>query len=276
MLKIRISSATVAADDLIDSQRDIHILFHTANSWGLQMNDKKCSVLHLGGSSSNRDITTDFQFFMGNLAIRKSVSEADLGVTIDGSMKFHQHIASTARKAGGLVTNLLRSTLNRESFFMITLYVSHVGPIIDYCSCLWNLGYVGDLRRLESIQRRWTRSIACLEHMDYASRLKTLDLYSIKGRLIRADVLKYWKIFHGKCSIRPDQIFAPCVSVGTRGHPFKIGVTRAVRECRRRSFGMRCVALWNSLPEVVVVESSVTMFKSMLHEVLTEELFDFD
>merc|ERR1719452_348176 len=78
---------------------------------------------------------------------------------------------------------------------MVSLFVSHIRPIIDYGSCLWNVGYLRDVRRLESLQRRWTREIEGLGGLSYVSRLKEVGLYSVCGRLLRLDVVKIWKSF---------------------------------------------------------------------------------
>ena len=56
--------------------------------------------------------------------------------------------------------------------------------------------------------------------MDYMNfpiedRLKFLDLYSVRGRYLRADIIKCWKIFHGFSPIAPDQLFVLAPDVGT-------------------------------------------------------------
>ena len=76
---------------------------------------------------------------------------------IDSGLKFHSHINDVIDKAGAMVNNLLRSTVCRSVDFMLTLYVSHVRPIIEYGSCVWNVGYLEDERRIERLQRKWTR-----------------------------------------------------------------------------------------------------------------------
>ena len=57
-----------------------------------------------------------------------------------------------------------------------------------------------------------------MEELSYADRLKALNLYSIKGHLLRTDLLKCWKIFHGECGIQPVDLFGAAPNVGTRGH----------------------------------------------------------
>ena len=91
------------------------------------------------------------------------------------------------------------------------------------------------MRKLERIQRRWTKRVQGLRELTYAERLSELGLYSIQGRLIRADLIQYWKIFNGKSCIAPHSMFAQ-PQTGTRGHPFKIMVTRANTDIRQRFF----------------------------------------
>ena len=83
----------------------------------------------------------------------------DLGVLIDRSLKFHGHIEAAVCRASGLANSLLRSTVSRSKDFMMTLFVSHIRPLLDYCSCVWNLGYEGNIRKLEGVQRRWTKQV---------------------------------------------------------------------------------------------------------------------
>ena len=84
--------------------------------------------------------------------------------------------------------NILAATVNRDRAFMLPLYITHIRPLLEYSSSLWNLGYVGDLKLLESVQRRWTKSIRGLEELEYAARLRALNLFSVKGRLLRHDI----------------------------------------------------------------------------------------
>ena len=112
-------------------------------------------------------------------------SHKDLGVTIDSSLRFHLHIRSIVNKASGLSANLLRSTLCRSPDFMVSLYKTHIRPLLEYSSCAWNTGYIGDLRMLESVQRKWTKHIDGLGELPYSERLQVLGLYSVQGRLLR-------------------------------------------------------------------------------------------
>ena len=79
---------------------------------------------------------------------------------------------------------------------MVSLFVSHIRPTINFCSSVWNVGYLSDVKLLESIQRRWSRQVYDIGHLSYEEILKKLGLFSIYGRLLRADIIKRRKIFH--------------------------------------------------------------------------------
>ena len=250
-------------------QTDIDKLHAVGSSWGLSMNSSKCVVMrfHRRGVCSIPP-----QYSMNQSQLKTVSSHKDLGVVVDSDLKFHGHIRDVTHKAGGLAQNLLRSTVCRSPVFMITLFTTHVRPIIDYCSCVWNTGFIQDIRVLEGIQRRWTKHVSGLGDMDYGQRLKFLGLFSIQGRLLRADIIFYWKILTGRCSISPDGIFQLAPPCGTRGHPLKLAIPRCNTDVRKRSFAVRCIPEWNKLPHAVVMSSSLDVFKRNLTAHLGDKL----
>ena len=196
----------------------------------------------------------------------------DLGVLVSSSLKFHSHVDNVVRKASGLANNLLRSTVCREQSFMVSLFVSHIRPIMDYCSVLWNLGYLGDVRKMESVQRRWTRQIEGMVGLDYGTRLERLGLFSVAGRHLRADLIKVWKLFHREDRELFDGLFDRRTHASTRGHEFKLAVPRSRTDVKHRFFSSRVVSVWNGLPEIAVLAGSVDGFKKCLVE-FRRELF---
>ena len=190
-----------------------------------------------------------------------SPSYSDLGITIDNKFKFHSHIRRRVGVAHGLITNYLCSTVCREEKFLLTLYTSLIRPQLEYASCLWNQGYLGDLRLLERVQRRVTREMSGLNELPYDQRLRHLNLFSFQGRLLRGDLIMVWRIFNGECAIRPDDIFIMETSNRTRGHSLKIFLPRWRLDIRSRFFSVRIIHHWNSLSEDTVSSQSLETFK---------------
>ena len=220
-------------------QSDLDSIRLVPDSWNLKLNVDKCVVMRFGYRGPVGDGAGETSgYFMGESELQLVEKHRDLGVVVDRTLKFHIHVDVTVRKANCL----LRSTVCREGSFMVSLFVSHVRPILDYCSSVWNTGYVGDIRKLESVQRRWTRQIVGLEGLDYPARLRRVGLYSIAGRMLRADIVKVWKVLRGVCCEGLRDLFDFRVHSATRGHEYKLAVPRCRSELKRR-FSL-CLHFW--------------------------------
>ena len=266
------NNPTPAPSSHTSVQQDIDVLCSTAASWGLHMNAKKCAVLHF----SRYHAHTDLPSYTINGTLLPSVqSSSDLGVLVDTGLKFHAHIRSVSHKAGGLAHSFLKSTVCRSKSFMIFLLSTHIRPLIEYCSCIWHTGFTQDLKLLENVQRRWTKQIDGLSSLSYGERLKSLNLYSIQGRLLRADLIQCWKIFNGHSCISPADIFQQPYQNRTRGHCYKIFPPVTNTDIRKRFFTIRCIHVWNSLPASTVCASSLTVFKNHLHHDIREALYAY-
>ena len=112
-----------------------------------------------------------------------------------------------------------------------------------------------------------------LREVEYTERLRRLGLFSIQGRLLRADLLKVWKIFHRNLDERLVGLFEMARERRTRGHQFKMSIPICRTEVKRRSFGVRCVEEWNALPREIVMSSSLELFKSRIDCYLSEKFF---
>ena len=98
----------------------------------------------------------------------------------------------------------------------------------------------------------------------------------IRGRFLRADLIKYWRIIRGlDGGADLGGLFQLAPDMRTRGHPFKLLMPACNTDIRRRFFGARCVRLWKSLPTYVVESDSLDAFKGLLAEFLGDVLFEF-
>ena len=244
-------------------QRDLDALHQISLSWNLRLNPTKCVVIRFG-ARCGYEPNSNSGYTLGGEVLRLVKSHRDLGVIVDTSLRFHLHVSTVVQKASSLVNQLLRCTVCRSPEFMLKLFVSHIRPILDYCSTVWNLGFLGDVRKLESIQRRWTREVFDFSDLDYRERLARLKLFSVSGRLLRADLIKVWKIFHPEVETGLDSMFERQFHRATRGHELKLSNPLCHSEARRRFFNVRVVETWNGLPPGVVECGTVESFKANL------------
>ena len=275
-IKIKTDSGPSILSDMLMCQQAIDSLFNVSKSWGLKMNSSKCVVLRFQRRQVDWEaLGITGLYYMDSTPIPVRDTAVDLGITLDSSLKFHQHIANIVNKAGGVMQNILKATINRDATFMVPLFTTHVRPLLEYSSALWNLGYIGDIKLLESVQRRWTKNIRGLENLSYSERLKLLNLFSIQGRLLRHDIVKYWQIFHNRCAISPTDLFDSPLNPSTRGHQYKIAHVRTQLDLRKRFFSVRGIHVWNSLPDSLVSLQCPSSFKTALAKFLGEKLFEY-
>ena len=58
----------------------------------------------------------------------------DLCVLVNSRLQFHEHIWSVVQKVRGLARELLQSTVCHYPSDMVSLFVSHISPLIDFSS----------------------------------------------------------------------------------------------------------------------------------------------
>ena len=258
-----------------EMQDNIDRLVQTGRAWGLEMNENKCFCMRFGPTRSVPSHLSLSPYKIFNNAIKFVHSHSDLGVTIDKDLKFHSHIRRVVGVASGLSVNMLGATVCRDRNFLLNIYKSLVRPHLEYASCVWNTGFIGDMRLIEGVQRRWTKSISELSDLPYGQRLEALDLFSMRGRLLRSDLIMVWKIFHGKSVLNPESFFVMDTSRRTRGHRFKIFLPRFNHDLRKRFFCVRVIHAWNNLSASTVEAETLECFKSLLMRDLGQCLYEY-
>ena len=77
--------------------------FRTVNIWFyvnfMILNPEKCHFMSIGKDTHDKDV-----LYYDNLTLKNSNEEVILGVTIDRTLTFHQHIKKMCRKAGQKLT----------------------------------------------------------------------------------------------------------------------------------------------------------------------------
>ena len=66
--------------------------------------------------------------------------------------------------------------------------------IIEYASSIWSPHLVTDIRKVESVQRKFTKRLPGCSHLSYADRLARLNLNSLVVRRLRHDLVLTYKI----------------------------------------------------------------------------------
>jgi hypothetical protein len=131
------------------------------------------------------------------IELEQSDGEKDIGVFVDENLSFNKHIQNQVNKANSIM-GLIRRTytyLDEQSFKY--LFQALVRPHIEYAEAVWSPFKVGDIEKIENVQRRATKQVPTLKNMEYNERLKKLKMPTLKYRRMRGDMIEVFKIING-------------------------------------------------------------------------------
>jgi hypothetical protein len=97
------------------------------------------------------------------IELEQSDGEKDIGVLVDENLFFNKHIQNQVNKANSIM-GLIRRTntyLDEQSFKY--LFQALVRPHIEYAEVVWSPFIVGDIEKIENVQRRATKQVPTLK-----------------------------------------------------------------------------------------------------------------
>ena len=258
--------------DIDDLQEDLTALQEWSDKWLLRFHPDKCVVLSLGKTKEDAHryfLTKDNKDFQ----LKNVNQETDLGITVDSSLSFDQHVQAKVNKANS-ITGLIRRTFNyldEENILM--LYKALVRPHLEYGNAVWHPHKVEHITAIENVQRRITKLIPTLKDLPYSDRLKRLRLPTLAYRRLRGDMIETYKIFNTYDTAATLNLQRN--SSTTRGHQYKLCLGRSQRDIGKFRFSNRIVSPWNSLPPDVVEASNVKIFRHQMLKSLNLDSTNF-
>ena len=169
-----------------------------------------------------------------------------------------------------------RSFHDLDKVTFLLLYKSLVRSHLEYANSVWCPYKSALINDIEKVQKYATKLIRQCKEMKYKERLKFLRISTLKCRRMRGDMIEVFKIINHYYESRVVPNFCVKGDNRTRGHGWKINVTRCRYDVRKFSFCNRVVGVWNSLPAHVVNSPSVDCFKANLDKLWESEEFYYD
>ena len=157
--------------------------------------------------------------------------------------------------------NVIWATLAME-FYHIYIHIYEF-LCIETSVTVWAPYKKTDIAELERVQRRATKQVPGLKHLEYSERLIKIGLPTLVLRRLRGDMIEIFKIMAGIY----DNEVTPTIPKGnehTRGHQRKIFIRGARLNLRKNFFTVRVGQVWNKLPEEVVMAKDLNAFKRLL------------
>ena len=175
-------------------------------------------------------------------------------------------IATTTENARDTASWALGVFKDRSAEVMLTLYNALIRSRVEFCSPLWNPLDIGNIQKLEDIQRQFTRRIIGQRNKDYWDRLQSLNLTSLQRRRERYQIIHIWKILNGYA---PNDLKIEFTESDRRGIQAKI--PQFNKKARKSevslldsSFRIHSSKLWNTLPAKLTRFQNLETFKTHL------------
>ena len=165
----------------------------------------------------------------------------DLGTLTDSQLKLDLHINSMVAKAHARACLIFRCFVSKDRDSLIKAFITYVRPLVEYVSCVWSPRSVGIIRKIEEVQKRFTKRLPGLKVLDYHERLAFLGLESLELRRLKADLCMTYKIMFILVNLNVDNFFAVRTNKITRGHPYTLVKPLCKVLCRSNLFAYRVV-----------------------------------
>ena len=129
--------------------------------------------------------------------------ESSSPLTFTSDLKYSQQCTQAYTKANKILGMIFKRTIAYKSTgILLQLYKSLVRPHLEYCTAAWTPHYQKDKKLLEKIQTLYSD-----DQLPYKMRLKSLNLWSLEDRGVRADLIEVFKMYHGLSVVDIDTFF---------------------------------------------------------------------
>jgi len=103
-----------------------------------------------------------------------------LGVVNDSRLTFHTHIRKNIVRASVKANLIHKYFISRDAFSQIRAFKVYVRPILECASCTWSPHHILKIKKIETVQRKFTKELPGYASLCYKERLSRLDLDSLK------------------------------------------------------------------------------------------------
>lgn len=275
-----------AISDIPNSQRIFSEIMMDVKRWmdskRLKLNELKTECIPIGTRFSLREIVELQGFQINDSFIAFSESAKNLGVVIDQSLTFKDHILATVKATNYHLKNIafIKKYLDEKSLKL--LVNNFVITRLDYCNSLYfNLpNYL--LRKLQAVFNRAARLITGQPFWNRVTPL-LIDLHwlPIRARIVfKICVLTYQVLNTGV----PDYLrqmlkgfeIASAIRLRNSDDEFRLLEPRATKHIGTRAFTHSAPRLYNSLPHEVKNSDNVNIFKKRLKTHLFMQCYDLE
>ena len=270
----RLCKSITCESDVIELQNDLDRVIDWSQRNNMQLHEDKFEYLCHSSNSryTNAIRALPFTAFLFQYSTRSGSDLSpvenlrDLGVIMSHDLSWSHHVGTICNKARQMAGWVLSVFQTRRRDTLLVLYKTLVRSHLEHCSPLWNPTKIGEIQKLEGVQRFFTRKIAGVGHLQYWDRLKALSLMSLQRRRERYIIIHMWKIYHHMTSNDIEVSFTGHNRLGPQAiiPPLRRLGSSASQSIADSSFGILGPKLWNCIPATIRMKESLETFKSAL------------
>lgn len=245
-------------------QKDLDSVIAWCSTWKMQLNVSKCCVVRF--TKKKQPFITNY--FMERIPLSMVNEYKYLGVVINSTLSWNDHVRMVSVKASRVLNFLRRNFRTAPSVLKQVLYVSNVRPILEYACTAWDPATKLNIDALERIQKRAARFVTG----DYDFTRRSSEIVSSLGWPLLSSRRKYirlclfYNLINDKTGIDKNKYIRPPTYISSRrDHPLKVCEYMCRTSTYANTFFPKTIHEWNSLPKNIVTAPS-TAFPSLLKE----------
>ena len=245
-------------------QDDINHMVAWTSRMGVDLNQDKVHLLHIGRTNPRRQYTLG----EGGPPIVSVEQEKDLGVIVSSDLKPDKMVAKQAQKAHLKLTQFNTAFTYRGKTWL-SLYKTYVQPSMLYACEAWRPCNKEGIEKLEAVQKRALRMAGGLmDRNTFKEACRKAGLNTIEEELDTADMVRTFRIINGNDKVNKEifwQMEEARQGAGRRRFKVKevkrtIAVQR--KDIRKKSFGSRTQDPWNILEDKVKLAKNPKAFRT--------------
>ena len=146
----------------------------------------------------------------------------ELGIHVDNQLRFTNHVNQIVAKTHVRSRRIHECFLSKDRSAIDKACVTYVRPLLEY-SYIWSPYQSENICTVESVQRRFTKTLNGLTGYSYSRRLAILGLESLKLRRLHQNLIyTTYKAIFGLIDIDCSKFFTVSPYSSTPGHDKKL------------------------------------------------------
>lgn len=246
--------------------------FEAVHHWldlnGLSLNPGKTEAIVIGTEARNRTEGDINAINLGDVAVKPSSSVKSLGVIIDNTLSFNEHVNSVCRSANYHLRALrhIRKFVSQETANSVACAIVH--SRLDYCNSLLANTSATNINKLQRIQNSMARIVTGSRRFEHITPvLAALHWLPIQHRVhFKVAVITYNVLTTHQPSYLSELVHFKSSSRLLRSScRNELQLVPAKLKFTDRSFHLAAPKIWNSLPSNITSNlSSLSVFKRCL------------